>query len=275
MEHSHRKSIVELATKERFELNLVDSLNPTIGTRRFIPAEYDIKSNRGWRNVGSSTFRLCYCPPAPVLHHKRQGVTIGTKMVAKGLGWEHHDIEYVPLPDGYREWCINILQGHSSYLKGHPDDMDFIYGAVYCSVGNYSINPSILKSLLERWSSKTNTFIFHFGECTVTLLDMHRMVGLPLDGDFYEEYVPPTHELDPALLQYPNFLKELIDSWDKLAVDGEVKFQDWCDHFYNKRAGNTSYSDVRERHLFVAAFLALWLCGFVVVGGGPHIRWGY
>jgi hypothetical protein len=35
-----------------------------------------------------------------------------------------------------------------------------------------------------------------------------------------------------------------------------------------------SFSSFHERHIFVVAFIALWLCCFVVVGGGPHIRHG-
>lgn len=62
---------------------------------------------------------------------------------------------------------------------------------------------------------------------------MHRMTGLPIDGEYYEEHVPSACELDPELLLYPAFLKDLLELWDSLAVGGEVKFQTWCDHFYN------------------------------------------
>ena len=88
--------------------------------------------------------------------------------------------------------------------------MDYIYGAIYCSLGDYSVSPPLLRSLLEKWDPNTNTFLFSCGERTITLLDMHQMAGLPLDGDPYEEFVPPLHELESSLLLYPKFLSRQI-----------------------------------------------------------------
>jgi hypothetical protein len=78
-------------------------------------------------------------------------------------------------------------------LRGDNEGGDYIYGAIYCSLGQYSISRSLLKSLLERWNVATNTFPFQSGERTVTLLDMHHITGLPLDGEFYEEFVLHYH----------------------------------------------------------------------------------
>jgi len=195
-------------------------------------------------------------------------------MVEEGLGWETHDVEYVPFPRGYRSWGTNILKNHYInyiHLMRQEDGADFIYGAIYSSLGDYSISPPLLRALLEMWDSQTNTFLFPYGERTVTLLDLHHMAGLPVDGEYYEEYIPRTHELDPSLLLYPDSLSVLLGVWDKLAIDGEVKFQAWCDYFYNRHQGLITLSSIHEEHIFVAAFLALWLCCFVVVGSGPHI----
>lgn len=79
-------------------------------------------------------------------------------------------------------------------------------GAVYCSLGRYSISPSLLKFLLQTWNPETNTFISVDGERTITLLDMLRIGGLPIDGEFYEEFVPSRSERDPSLLSYPSIL---------------------------------------------------------------------
>ena len=72
-------------------------------------------------------------------------------MIEKGLGWETHDVEYVPFPRGYPSWVIEILKNHSLHLMGQEDRADFIYGAIYCSLGDYSISPSFLGALLEGW----------------------------------------------------------------------------------------------------------------------------
>ena len=100
-------------------------------------------------------------------------------MVAKGLGWEGHIIEYVLQPKGYVEWGISILNNYSFCLKGEAEDTDYIYGAIYCSLGEYEVSDSLLRSLLERWDLETNTFLFSSGERTVVLLDMLLMSGLP------------------------------------------------------------------------------------------------
>ena len=107
------------------------------------------------------------------------------------FGWENFDIEHIPTPFGYHEWAADVLTNHPLCLKGNKPGTDYIYGAVFCSLGRYTISPSIMRALLERWDPNTNTFLFPWGERTITLLDMHCMAGLPLDGEPYEEFIPP------------------------------------------------------------------------------------
>jgi hypothetical protein len=56
-------------------------------------------------------------------------------------------------------------------------------------------------------------------------------------------------------------------------VGGEVSFQEWCDYFHNT-PGPPLSDDIESSLTYKAAFLALWLCSFVVIGGGPRIRSG-
>jgi hypothetical protein len=62
--------------------------------------------------------------------------------------------------------------------------------------------------------------------------------------------------------------------WRDLEVGGEVSFQEWCDYFHNAPGSSPSFDDIESSLTYKAAFLALWLCCFVVVGGGPWIRPG-
>ncbi|KAL6599569.1 hypothetical protein ACP70R_045706 [Stipagrostis hirtigluma subsp. patula] len=272
MGRSPSSSLTELAKQQFYEPNTDRSANPIIREQWLAAGELD-RSPRGWKSVGPSFMGLGYHPSAPLPRVDR-ATTLGMHMVDKGLGWEHHNIEYVPFPRGYKDWGIEVLKHHNFHLMGQEDKADFRYGAIYCSLGGYSASPALLRALLETWNSHTNTFLFPCGERTITLLDLHKMAGLPVDGDFYEEYVPPRWELEPSLLLYPNFLLDLLNTWDELAVGDEVKFSTWCDHFYNKEKSPISFSTVREERMFVAAFIALWLCCFVVVGSGPYIRRG-
>lgn len=121
-------------------------------------------------------------------------------MISKGLGWEFHEVEYSVSPPRYVEWGAQILKKYSMHLKGSEENTDYIYGAIYCSLGDYSVSPPLLRAFLEHWDPNTNTFLFPCGERTITLLDMNQMAGLPLDVDPYEEFIPPAHEMDPSLL---------------------------------------------------------------------------
>jgi peptide alpha-N-acetyltransferase len=69
--------------------------------------------------------------------------------VSEGLGWENHEVEYVPMPLGYVEWGTCVMKRYSTHLKGTEEGMDYIYGTIYYSLGDYSVSPSLLRSLLE------------------------------------------------------------------------------------------------------------------------------
>lgn len=181
-------------------------------------------SERGWRSASTFLAR-CFHPFAPI-RQSDKALTLGNRISSEGLGWEDYDIEYISLPTGYIEWGTAVLEKHSFNLRGDGKGTDYIYGAIYCSLGKYSVSPSLLKSLLERWNPQTNTFLFRYGERTITLLDMHWVVGLPLDGEFYEEFIPPQDELESSLLLYPKCLSHLLTVWTDLAAgSNKVSFQ--------------------------------------------------
>ncbi|XP_062205400.1 uncharacterized protein LOC133907382 [Phragmites australis] len=227
-------------------------------------------SERVWRSA--SSFFSSLFPPVCTHTSIDKALTLGNRIVSEGLGWEDYDIEYISLPTGYIEWGTAVLEKHSFNLRGDGKGTDYIYGAIYCSLGKYSVSPSLLKSLLERWNPQTNTFLFRYGERTITLLDMH-WVGLSLDGEFYEEFIPPQDELESSLLLYTKCLSHLLTIWADLAAgSNKVSFQQWCDYFHNGLGGPFHPNNSESSRLYTAAFLALWLCGFVVIGGGSCIR---
>ncbi|KAM3401865.1 hypothetical protein ACQJBY_006069 [Aegilops geniculata] len=99
------------------------------------------------------------------------------------------------------------------------------------------------------------------------------MSGLPSVGDPYEEYVPSIDDLESSKLMFPNFLFGLLEEFYRLSREnGSVTFQVWCDHFHNKRERTSSFTSLQEQHMYIAAFIAHWLCSYVVVGGGPYIH---
>jgi len=118
--------------------------------------------------------------------------TLGSQIVSGDISWDNFRLEGVPMPLGYYEWAADILNHHSLQFKGNGPRMDYIYGAIFCSLGKYFVSPPLIKAMLERWDPHTNTFLFPWGERTITLMDMHKMAGLPLEGDSYDEFIPPS-----------------------------------------------------------------------------------
>lgn len=271
---SFQLKLSELARQHMYEPETDESANPKLGKSTARVGKLD-PSELGWHSENSFE-ALSYHPPAPKPRVDLK-CALGARMVSRQLGWEHHRVRHVRRPNGYIEWAVEVLQNHSFGLKGGEDHTDYICGAIYCSLYNYDVSPFLFRSLLEKWSPQTNTFLFSCGERTITLLDMLLMAGLPITGDPYEEYIPPLNQLDPALLLYPNFLSDLLRTWEELSDKREdklVSFQDWCDHFHNRHDKPLTFTSMRDGRIYLAAFIAIWLCSFVVVGGGPYIRPG-
>ncbi|KAI5006676.1 hypothetical protein ZWY2020_033919 [Hordeum vulgare] len=270
-EELHRLPLSQLAKRHLFEPDTSITHNPVIRRREITQGNPEY-CPRGWKS-GHLFMAQCYYPlsPRPL---SGEASTLGTRMIALGLGWEHHEIEHVASPNGYVDWGAEVLRRYSFHLKGNEKGADYVYGAIYCSLGEYSIFPPLLRSLLQKWDPDTNTFLFACGERTITLLDMNRLAGLPLDGEPYEEFVPPSHEVEPSLLMYPNFLCRLFDVWNQLSEAGHVGFQEWCDFFHNRLDDTFFIKNLEDGRLYTAAFIAIWLCRFVIPGGGPYIRPG-
>jgi hypothetical protein len=271
---SYQLKLSELAKKQLYEPETTALANPILTKSAEIGARV-VPGDRGWHSEHSFD-ALSYHPTAPRPHAELL-CTLGKRMVSRQLGWENHNISYVQRPIGYTEWGAEVLTNHSFNLKGGEDHTDYICGAIYCSLCDYTASPPLLQSLLEKWSPQTNTFLLSYGEHTITLLDMLLMAGLPIVGDPYEEYIPPLKDLDPSLLLFPNFYLSLLTIWEDLSSKSEgqlVSFQDWCDYFHNHRPKPLTFASLRESRLYLAAFIAVWLCSFVVVGGGPYIRPG-
>jgi hypothetical protein len=266
-----RMSLLQLAKIHLFKPVTDEQANPVIKPLN-IPHGNLEYGERGWTS-GPSFLGQCYHPIA-ALPRSEEALTLGNRIVSEGLGWENHEVEYVPMPLGYTQWGACVMKQYYTHLKGSEEGVDYIYGAIYCSLGDYSVSPPLLRSLLEKWDPHTNTFLFACGERTITLLDMHQMAGLPLDGEPYEEFVPPSHELEDSLLLYPKFLSRLLDIWTKLAIGNKVGFKDWCDFFHNREYDCFVIESLEDERIYTAAFVAIWLCRFVVVGGGPYVRPG-
>ncbi|KAL0290406.1 UNVERIFIED_CONTAM: hypothetical protein Sangu_2575800 [Sesamum angustifolium] len=71
-----------------------------------------------------------------------------------------------------------------------------VYDFVYASLFTYDRNSDVIKTFYELWCPSTNTLLMSFGELSISLWDLHTLVGLPMNGLMYDEVVPSAKELD-------------------------------------------------------------------------------
>ncbi|KAK7316742.1 hypothetical protein RJT34_00424 [Clitoria ternatea] len=121
-----------------------------------------------------------------------------------------------------------------------------IHQAIQASTHQIHKNDELILELGQKWCSRTNTFIFPWGEATITLEDMKVCGGFPIVGasvstplETYEE-----REIEDELLAS----RRIFNS----TKARKVSHKPWMMHFMNK-----------ESKLEHEAFLVLWLSRFV------------
>ncbi|KAG9458186.1 hypothetical protein H6P81_002694 [Aristolochia fimbriata] len=83
------------------------------------------------------------------------------------------------------EWTT-LLMGRCSSLFHSAG----VYYGIWGSLFQYSYDVSVVRAFLDAWSAKTNTLVTCQGELSITLMDMDRIFGLPIAGQFYDEISP-------------------------------------------------------------------------------------
>ncbi|KAG9453451.1 hypothetical protein H6P81_006355 [Aristolochia fimbriata] len=83
------------------------------------------------------------------------------------------------------EWTT-LLMGRCSSLLHNAG----VYYGIWGSLFQYSCDMSMVRAFLDAWSTKTNTLVTCQGELSITLMDMDRIFGLPIAGQFYDEISP-------------------------------------------------------------------------------------
>ena len=141
----------------------------------------------------------------------------------------------------WRMWVANLHSKYQSIWKKAG-----IYEAIMGSKYSISRHQDLVLGLAEKWCPKTNTFIFPWGEATVTLEDMMVLGGYSVLGDSVLSPVV-TKEMEEI---HENLLEALI----KVATYGALiaSHHAWLEHFMG--------SGSKFEH---EAFLSCWLSKFV------------
>ncbi|KAM2634946.1 hypothetical protein EV1_025361 [Malus domestica] len=90
----------------------------------------------------------------------------------------------------YWEWLEVVLSRSKDVLT----NVD-LYHTVYTSLFSYDCHIFIIPAFFERWCSTTNTLHTAQGEMSISLWDLYRIGGLPIQGKFYDEVVPSAEDL--------------------------------------------------------------------------------
>ncbi|KAL0339282.1 UNVERIFIED_CONTAM: hypothetical protein Sangu_1450300 [Sesamum angustifolium] len=181
---------------------------------------------------------------------------------------------------GYWEWTEDVLSRYGDRLRHLK-----IYNAVYASLFTYDHNSDIVKAFCEAWCPLTNTLLTSAGEMSISLWDLHELVGLPMTGCLYDEVVPSVLELIgvdekrerfiPRSSKYLLYAYHLLQSADeKKTVRLKSTHNPLADIAINERWSTAEDVLFAKRcierslkeEVYLAVYLACWLCVFVLPG---------
>ncbi|XP_020528084.1 uncharacterized protein LOC18442492 isoform X2 [Amborella trichopoda] len=224
--------------------------------------------------------------------------TLGKRMAkTRGLVWspsglrmqgEHQFLK------GYTPWTLEVLLVYEDVLK-----LSSLLTAVQSSAGYFDRCANTMRALLEIWSHASNTWLFGHGEGGISLLDLHFIGGLPLVGAMYDEFVPHNSVIFGGVPlggeASPPGLREVFEIYQLLSsqtIDGQVSFSRWVRFFYGEHPDaieNCVLGGKKEQAkvfpaiyvrrsakdcVYLAAYLALFMCKFALPGSSDLIRPG-
>ncbi|XP_050248635.1 uncharacterized protein LOC126695883 [Quercus robur] len=140
------------------------------------------------------------------------------------------------------DWKMWVASLHSKYQSIWKESG--IYEAIMCSKYSICRHQDLILGLAEKWCPKTNTFIFSWGEATVTLEDMMALGGYSVLGDSV---------LSPLVTKEMEEIHEiLLEANRRVSLSFTASQHKWLEHFMG--------SGSKLEH---EAFLSYWLSKFV------------
>ncbi|KAL2943692.1 Serine/threonine-protein phosphatase 7 long form-like protein [Bienertia sinuspersici] len=156
-----------------------------------------------------------------------------------------HFINWKKPQKNWMEWVNRLVIYHgTSWIKTG------IYDGIQASLHEIPCNYDLILGVCEFWCSKTSTFIFPWGEATITLEDVMILGGLPVVGE------PINKAIEGNLVEIDAESKKIGKSGEK-----EATHSTWLKHFMEEEEeGEIEHEEGKLEHV---AFLCLWLSRFV------------
>ncbi|XP_030930631.1 uncharacterized protein LOC115956371 [Quercus lobata] len=143
------------------------------------------------------------------------------------------------MDENWKMWVASLHSKYQSIWKKSG-----IYEAIMCSKYSICRHQDLILGLAEKWCPKTNTFIFSWGEATVTLEDMMALGGYSVLGDSV---------LSPLVTKEMEEIHEiLLEANRRVSLSFTASQHKWLEHFMG--------SGSKLEH---EAFLSYWLSKFV------------
>ncbi|VAI37209.1 unnamed protein product [Triticum turgidum subsp. durum] len=156
----------------------------------------------------------------------------------------------------WRRWVARLRPRHERLWRKLG-----IFAAVLATTGWVRRHEGLLLQLAGFWSGETNTFLFPWGEATVTLEDMAVLGGLPLLGR-------------PVWSRLPDELRGDVDALEAVRIalsrctNRKAAFAPWVKQFVERPTGEVAGDGRGETEaatlLEHGAFLAMWLSKYVL-----------
>ncbi|XVF77521.1 hypothetical protein PTKIN_Ptkin14bG0051300 [Pterospermum kingtungense] len=142
----------------------------------------------------------------------------------------------------WKTWVVKMASLHESTWKKAG-----IFEAIMNSTYKIVRNPDLVFGVAEKWCHETQSFVFSWGEATITLEDVMIIGGYSVLGS-------------PVFTSVET--EEMKGTWEKLENARKEIYTGKCKKVYQSQwLGKFMYSDSEIEH---EAFLALWLSRFVL-----------
>ncbi|MQL91944.1 hypothetical protein Taro_024565, partial [Colocasia esculenta] len=170
---------------------------------------------------------------------------------------------------GATEWLMGVLYHYHKLL----DQVGLLH-AVVAALYSYPCHSGLLQALVELFNWRFNTFSIADEETCLDLWALHRVSGLPISGQFYEEVCLNDLHRDQSTgsgsYALPYSFRYLMKVWRDLARCGKAISQLGGQREISLHASWWRLeSDPRQlpARTYLAAYLAYWLSTFVLPFG--------